>query len=125
PIPKSKENDYVTAIQEIGDDTFLIGTNFSGIYKLDLRQKSVGIEKVFNRFKESKINCFYPFSDTETLIGTDGGLFVYYCEQNTVERIGHPPDFDTAVRSIVKWDDNTLLVGGFLNTYLLDHRLQW
>ncbi|RAV29990.1 ligand-binding sensor domain-containing protein [Sinomicrobium soli] len=125
PIPQSRENDYVTAIQDIGDNEFLIGTNFSGIYKFDLHQKSVSTDRVFDRFKESKINCFYPFSDTGVLVGMQEGLFMYDRNEKEISRIDHPPDIEPAVRSIMEWDKETLLIGGFLNTYLLDRESGW
>lgn len=120
PIPKATDNDYVTAILQITKDEFLIGTNFSGIFRLDLAQKSIHTDQVFERFQNVQVNAFYKLSATEILIGSKNGLFLYSQKSDSIRRIESPKGKNESVHSIQKWNDNLLFIGMSNDNYLMD-----
>jgi len=122
PIPDAVDNDFVTAITPISQDKFLIGTNFSGIFQLDLKQKSITYEKTFERFKNVLINSFYRLSQNETLIGTQKGLFLYDQKADIIKKIENPENKDESIFSIQKWNDELLFICSSNNSYLMDKK---
>lgn len=125
PIPGTTDNDFVTSIQPLSENRFLLGTNFSGIFILDLQQQQVRNEKVFDRFKNVPIHAFYPVSADEILIGTREGLYRYDKKQNNIESIQNPQDKTETILSVQEWDEDRLFIGTSNQSYLLDKKLNW
>lgn len=120
PIPEATNNDYVTSIIELTNGTFLIGTNASGVYSLDAARRSMQPVSTLARLKNLPINTFLTLSSHQILIGVEGGLYEYDIEKGSVRKIGN-----TTVKSLHRWDDHTLLAGGFNEAYFIRDGKEW
>ncbi|MBW7871678.1 MAG: hypothetical protein H3C39_11535 [Flavobacteriia bacterium] len=119
PIPDAIENDFVTAILQVSENEFLIGTNFSGIFRLNLKQREIDRDETFSRFKNVPVNSLYSFSAAEILIGTQKGMFLYNKKKNFIKQINYPNKNEN-ILSIRKWDNSNLFIGSSNNSYLMD-----
>lgn len=120
PIEGAKENDFVTDVLSVSENEFLIGTNFSGVFKFDLNQKSVTEQKIFSKLKNVLINAFYRLSPNEILIGTHKGLFLYNHEKNTLNQIQNRLLNKENILSIHQWNESFVFVGTSNSDYLID-----
>jgi len=123
PMPRAIDNDFVTAILQVSESEFLIGTNFSGIFRLNVKQKSIRAEKVFERFKGVQVNALYKLSPEKTLIGTQKGLFLFDENLNSVRFLNTPEN--GAVLSIQLWDKDLMLIGMSNSNYLMDREFDY
>jgi len=118
PIPEAIENDFVTTMLPISDNEILIGTNFSGIFRMNLKQRKIYRDETFNRFKNVLVNTLYAFSDDEILIGTQEGMFLYRKKQKRLTKIESSGNEN--ILSISKWNNNQWFIGASNTAYLMD-----
>lgn len=120
PIPGVANNDYVTSIMELSDGQYLIGTNASGVYGLDAKSQSIWPIPALVSLKGTPINTFYKLSPDQILIGVDGGLYGYNEKKERCWKI------DTkTVKSLHRWDEHTLIVGGLNESYFFRNGKEW
>lgn len=119
-IPQLLEHDFVTCIASLDDNRYLIGTNASGLYILDLPSKTLYAADYLNTLQRAQINVVYKRTDGQLFIGTGNGL--YTLNPSTQEL-----SFENkrVIRSIHRWDENTLLMGGTHATYFLTDAMSW
>src|SRR5690606_15957797 len=70
--------------------------------------------------KNTPINAFYKRSPHETLIGTDAGLYEYNEKSGSYRKVD-----ERAVKSLHRWDDHTLIVGGFNEAHFFSNGKTW
>src|SRR5690606_33800925 len=88
PIPDAANNDYVTSVTELENNQYLIGTNASGVYRLDATNRRIVPEAKLATLENAPVHAFYKRSPYETLIGTDAGLYEYNEKRSEERRVG-------------------------------------
>lgn len=119
-IPQLLENDFVTCIEAIDDNHYLIGTNASGLYVLNLHKKSLFVVDNLTRLQRAQINVVYRQEDGRLYIGTGEGL---YRLDPTTQKLSLLDK--RVIRSVNRWDDHTLLLGGTHESYFLENDKNW
>lgn len=120
PIPDATNNDYVTSVTELNEGQYLVGTNASGLYRLDATNQLITPVYELAPLKNTPINAFYKWSPNQTLIGTDAGLYEYNEKSGSHRKID-----GRAVKSLHRWDDRTLMIGGFNETHFFRDGKKW
>lgn len=120
PLIGIKDNDFVTAIHKTGTGGFLVGTNSSGLHVLNSHYDEISSDKSFVELKDAQINCFYQLDSSVIWIGTNKGLYQYDIDRDKCKRLS-----DNAVRSIQRWDEHTILIGGVNSNYLVSQDMVW
>src|SRR5690606_37430265 len=118
--PDATNNDYVTSVTELNEGQYLVGTNASGLYRLDATNQLITPVYELASLKNTPINAFYKWSPNQTLIGTDAGLYEYNEKSGSYREID-----ERAVKSLHRWDDRTLIVGGFNETHFFRDGKTW
>lgn len=113
-IPQMMENDFVTCIEAVQGDLYLIGTNASGLYLLDTTVKRVYVVDELQALRQAQVNTLYRMDKETVLIGTDRGM---YSVDNGMKRLEWKAK--GTVRSIQRWDDSRLLIGGKNESFFL------
>ncbi|MGV3764185.1 sensor histidine kinase [Parapedobacter sp.] len=120
PIPNAAHNDYVTSVTELNGEQYLIGTNASGVYRLDAANHLIEPVDELASLKNTLINTFQKLTSNVILIGTDAGLYEYDVKSERCRKID-----GRAVKSLHRWNDRALIVGGFNETHFLHHDGTW
>lgn len=120
PIPEAADNDYVTSIIELTEGKFVIGTNASGVYSLDVVNRSIQSVSALSILKNTQVNTFYKPSPDKLLIGVEGGLYKYDWKSGILRKVGN-----TTVKSLHKWDEHTLLAGGLNEAHFIRNEKDW
>lgn len=119
-IPQLLEHDFVTCIASIDDNRYLIGTNASGLYILDVVSKTLHASDPLKNLQRTQINVLYKQPNGQLLIGTGNGLYIYSPRTQDLSL-----ESERVIRSIHRWDDNTLLMGSTHATYFLTDAMAW
>ncbi|GGG86011.1 hypothetical protein GCM10007415_19340 [Parapedobacter pyrenivorans] len=119
-IPDATDNDYVTSIMELSPRRYLVGTYASGVYLLDVVNRSIRPISELAPLKSKSINTFFKLSPERILIGIEGGLYEYHEKHRALRKIR-----DITIKSLHRWDDHTLLAGGFNEAYFIQNDTSW
>lgn len=114
PVPHMMENDFVTAIQWLQQTLYLVGTNASGVYLLDTATKEFKEVPRLKILKQTQVNALYKNRDNSVWMGTDKGL--YRVDKDLEKVTQHASG---TIRSIQRWDESRLLVGGKNENFFL------
>jgi two-component sensor histidine kinase/streptogramin lyase len=115
PVPQILDNDFVTCITELRENLYLIGTNASGLYILDISTKTIVLDPLLQPLQQSQVNALYRGGDGVVFIGTDKGLYKTDGQLNRLHRVQQG-----TIRSIQYWDEDKLLIGAKNHTFFLD-----
>ncbi len=119
-IPQLLEHDFVTCIESIDERHYLIGTNASGLYLLDLRSKSLYATDYLKALQRRQINVLYKQPSGDILIGTDRGLYTLAPDTKELKQ-----ESEQVIRGIYPWDDNYLLMSGASTNFLVTEDWKW
>ena len=86
PLPIFKANDYILSLVKLNSEEFLIGTFFSGLLKLNLKQHK--ITPFFDSPLKEK-DPIYTLSKTSTVIyiGSGSSLYAYRTEEKKLSHL--------------------------------------
>ena len=119
-IPQLLEHDFVTCIQTLDEQKYLIGTNVSGLYILDIKSKSLYAVDFLKTLQGAQVNVLYKQPNDDLLIGTDRGLYVLTQDtKELTQRSKH------VIRGIYPWDNGQLLMSGASTNFLLTEDGKW
>ena len=119
-LPQLLENDFVTSIATLNQNQYLLGTNASGLYVLDLIPNKISHDPRLSALANSQINSLYKQKDNNILIGSDKGLFQFIQNTGQLNQL-----HSSTVRSIQAWDKNNYLIGGKNENFLLSTVFSW
>lgn len=119
PIPDAANNEVLSII-DIHDGQYLIGTNAGGVHCLDIADRSIRSLPELSLLKNTLVNAFFKLSPHRILIGTDYGLYEYNPQGKQYRKID-----DRAVKSLNRWNDHSLIIGGLNETHLLRDGKIW
>jgi len=120
PVPQILENDFVTDIQHFKKNHYLIGTNASGLYILDIQHKTIVQTPILRSFQNNLVDALYKLDNGDILVGTANGMYLLADNLKTLHKIGQ-----RNVRSIHRWDEEHLLIGGKNENFLLAEDFTW
>lgn len=115
PVSHIMDNDFVTCIREVEGDRYLVGTNSSGAYLLNTKDKSISTVESLQLLSRTQINAIYRRPDGGLLIGSDAGLYKLGADLQNLEKLT-----DGSIRSIQPWEEGRLLVGAKNGQFFLD-----
>ncbi|MFB2117606.1 two-component regulator propeller domain-containing protein [Parapedobacter sp. 2B3] len=119
PIPGAANNEVISMI-DFDDGQYLVGTNAGGVYQLDIRHRSIQLLPALTSLKNTLVNAFFKLAPDRILIGADDGLYEYNPRKGHYRKID-----DKGVKSLNRWDDHTLIVGGFNETHFVRNGNEW
>lgn len=119
PIPGATNNEVLSMV-ELTAGQYLIGTNAGGAYRLDVPNRAIRPLSALAFLKNTLINACYKLAPDRILIGADNGLYEYNPIEESCRKIN-----GRAVKSLNRWKDSTLIVGGFNETYFMDNNYEW
>lgn len=119
-LPEAAKSDFVTAIESIDSDKFLIGTNQNGIFELDLKKRKINVKQAFSPLLDYKINSFYKYSNDEILIATETFLYIFNGQTQSIQRFLPNVSVLNEIVQIQKWDNAHLYLSTINSGYLLD-----
>jgi len=120
PIPQLLKHDFVTCIASLDERYYLIGTNASGLYLLDLRSKSLYATDYLKTLQRRQINVLYKQLSGNILIGTDKGLYTWAPDAKELKQ-----ESEQVIRGIYPWDDTCLLMSGSSTNFLVTEDWKW
>lgn len=115
-VPGILENDFVTTIVPIEEHLYLVGTNAGGVYVLNEKTSEIYAEELFNALKNKQINSILKPNPFRVLIGTNQGLYEYNLSDGKLILV-----HDIYVKTLFKWDENKVFVGGLIQNFFLDN----
>src|SRR5690606_18435417 len=120
PVPQILENDFVTDIQHFKKNHYLIGTNASGLYILDIQHKTIVQTPILRSFQNNLVDALYKLDNGDILVGTANGMYLLADNRKTLHKIEQ-----RNVSSIHRWDEEHLLIGGKNENFLLAEDFTW
>ncbi|MBA5629655.1 ligand-binding sensor domain-containing protein [Moheibacter lacus] len=115
-VPDILINDFVTTLAPIHQNQYLIGTNISGVYRYDEKASKVFTDEAFHSLKNHQINSILQVNPHRILIGTNLGLYQYIIAEEKLIKL-----HDIYVKSLYKWNENQVFVGGLNHNYFLSN----
>ncbi|HET8809055.1 MAG TPA: two-component regulator propeller domain-containing protein [Flavobacteriaceae bacterium] len=119
PLPDQKRDDYLLGVHPLRENTFLLGTFFSGILRLNTEEKTLIKAKTFPSFENNPVYAFHSLGKNSLLIGTEKGLF-HFDEKSEETTALYRPETKNPIRCFYDWNANQILIGCFNGLMVFD-----
>lgn len=118
PFPTAIKNDYATTLIKSYQGDFLIGTNYSGVYRFDIATQKMDSLSFIPALDRFHISSFYRIDTSTLLIGTSKGLYVYNeLTQESIAINGLPK---IGIHKILPWLNQQILISTADQNYLMN-----